>query len=276
MIIYVILGWLTAAGISLPPLLDMRSEHTTETGAIMCTVFQNSYCQSYATFGSLYVPLIVMFQHGKENISTDKGSTAPNRISNIAEHSIEQRRAVPCSRSPNGKATKLCTAAAHGRAQLTAAENSRETNSTEKHRLPLVRTALHIIAPPDSIVTSSNATSAERGIVQHSIVLHIKQQNAGKYRKAHIRNAQGSSAPNRTATVADRSRGQELPTVRRITQNTEYSGRQQCAAETIRGQRSGRHHYIKEISCAWDSMRNRWVSRRLIELIEDLVECLKD
>ncbi|OAD52328.1 5-hydroxytryptamine receptor 1 [Eufriesea mexicana] len=61
-VIYVILGWLAAACMSLPPLLVMRNEHTSETDASMCTVSQNAYCQSYATFGSFYIPLVVMIQ----------------------------------------------------------------------------------------------------------------------------------------------------------------------------------------------------------------------
>ncbi|OAD61305.1 5-hydroxytryptamine receptor 1 [Eufriesea mexicana] len=62
MIIYVSLVWLAAACISLPPLLIMGNEHTTETGATTCTVSQNSYYQIYATFGSFYIPLVVMIQ----------------------------------------------------------------------------------------------------------------------------------------------------------------------------------------------------------------------
>ncbi|OAD62642.1 5-hydroxytryptamine receptor 1 [Eufriesea mexicana] len=38
MVIYVILGWLAATCISLPPLMIMRNERTTETGATMCSL----------------------------------------------------------------------------------------------------------------------------------------------------------------------------------------------------------------------------------------------
>lgn len=63
MIIYVSLVWLGAACISLPPLLIMGNEHTySETGSSLCSVCQNFYYQIYATFGSFYIPLIVMMQ----------------------------------------------------------------------------------------------------------------------------------------------------------------------------------------------------------------------
>ncbi|XP_017793240.1 PREDICTED: 5-hydroxytryptamine receptor 1 [Habropoda laboriosa] len=61
MITYIILVWLTAACISLLPLLIMGNEYTySETGPSLCDVCQNFYYQICATLGSFYIPLIVM------------------------------------------------------------------------------------------------------------------------------------------------------------------------------------------------------------------------
>ncbi|CAK9800099.1 5-hydroxytryptamine receptor 1 [Anthophora quadrimaculata] len=61
MVIYIILVWLVAACISLPPLLIMGNEHTyPESGPSHCDVCQNFYYQICATLGSFYIPLLVM------------------------------------------------------------------------------------------------------------------------------------------------------------------------------------------------------------------------
>lgn len=52
--------WLGAGCISLPPLLIMGNEHFDEDGNAICIVCQNFSYQIYATFGSFYIPLIVM------------------------------------------------------------------------------------------------------------------------------------------------------------------------------------------------------------------------
>ncbi|CAK9828132.1 5-hydroxytryptamine receptor 1 [Anthophora retusa] len=63
MVIYIILVWLAAACISLPPLLIMGNEHTyPESGPSHCSVCQNFYYQICATLGSFYIPLFVMIQ----------------------------------------------------------------------------------------------------------------------------------------------------------------------------------------------------------------------
>lgn len=56
MLLCVFIVWISAAFISLPPLLIMGNEKT-ETS---CSVSQNKAYQVYATFGSFYIPLTVM------------------------------------------------------------------------------------------------------------------------------------------------------------------------------------------------------------------------
>jgi 5-hydroxytryptamine receptor 7 len=60
MIICIILVWLGAACISLPPLLILGNEFGEINGKWQCSVCQNAGYQIYATLGSFYIPLIVM------------------------------------------------------------------------------------------------------------------------------------------------------------------------------------------------------------------------
>ncbi|KAL9694226.1 hypothetical protein quinque_013511 [Culex quinquefasciatus] len=55
----IVLVWLVAACISLPPLLILGNEHMTN-GQPSCSVCQNFFYQIYATLGSFYIPLAVM------------------------------------------------------------------------------------------------------------------------------------------------------------------------------------------------------------------------
>ncbi|XP_055594565.1 5-hydroxytryptamine receptor 1-like [Uranotaenia lowii] len=59
MIACIVLVWLAAACISLPPLLILGNEHMTN-GQPSCSVCQNFFYQIYATLGSFYIPLAVM------------------------------------------------------------------------------------------------------------------------------------------------------------------------------------------------------------------------
>ncbi|XP_058464467.1 5-hydroxytryptamine receptor 1-like [Malaya genurostris] len=59
MIVVIVLVWLVAACISLPPLLILGNEHMTN-GHPSCSVCQNFFYQIYATLGSFYIPLAVM------------------------------------------------------------------------------------------------------------------------------------------------------------------------------------------------------------------------
>ncbi|XP_058813096.1 5-hydroxytryptamine receptor 1-like [Topomyia yanbarensis] len=59
MILVIVLVWLVAACISLPPLLILGNEHMTN-GHPSCSVCQNFFYQIYATLGSFYIPLAVM------------------------------------------------------------------------------------------------------------------------------------------------------------------------------------------------------------------------
>ncbi|XP_053681745.1 5-hydroxytryptamine receptor 1-like [Sabethes cyaneus] len=59
MIALIVLVWLVAACISLPPLLILGNEHMTN-GHPSCSVCQNFFYQIYATLGSFYIPLAVM------------------------------------------------------------------------------------------------------------------------------------------------------------------------------------------------------------------------
>jgi 5-hydroxytryptamine receptor 7 len=59
MMMCVVLVWLGAACISLPPLLILGNEHQID-GRPACLVCQNFGYQIYATFGSFYLPLAVM------------------------------------------------------------------------------------------------------------------------------------------------------------------------------------------------------------------------
>lgn len=59
MMLCVALVWLGAACISLPPLLILGNEHTTD-GRPSCIVCQSFGYQIYATLGSFYIPLAVM------------------------------------------------------------------------------------------------------------------------------------------------------------------------------------------------------------------------
>ncbi|XP_055614930.1 5-hydroxytryptamine receptor 1-like [Toxorhynchites rutilus septentrionalis] len=59
MIACIVLVWLAAACISLPPLLILGNEHMTN-GHPSCSVCQNFFYQIYATLGSFYIPLAVM------------------------------------------------------------------------------------------------------------------------------------------------------------------------------------------------------------------------
>ncbi|XP_052863479.1 5-hydroxytryptamine receptor 1-like [Anopheles cruzii] len=59
MIACIVLVWLAAACISLPPLLILGNEHTIN-GQPACSVCQNFFYQIYATLGSFYIPLAVM------------------------------------------------------------------------------------------------------------------------------------------------------------------------------------------------------------------------
>lgn len=59
MIACIVLVWLVAACISLPPLLILGNEHMTN-GQPSCSVCQNFFYQIYATLGSFYIPLAVM------------------------------------------------------------------------------------------------------------------------------------------------------------------------------------------------------------------------
>ncbi|XP_001357582.3 5-hydroxytryptamine receptor 1 [Drosophila persimilis] len=60
MMLCVMVVWLAAACISLPPLLILGNEHEDEDGMPICTVCQNFAYQIYATLGSFYIPLSVM------------------------------------------------------------------------------------------------------------------------------------------------------------------------------------------------------------------------
>ena len=60
MMLCVVLVWLGAACISLPPLLILGNEHKTPDGRPDCIVCQNVAYQIYATLGSFYIPLAVM------------------------------------------------------------------------------------------------------------------------------------------------------------------------------------------------------------------------
>uniref|UniRef100_A0A182MGW2 G-protein coupled receptors family 1 profile domain-containing protein n=1 Tax=Anopheles culicifacies TaxID=139723 RepID=A0A182MGW2_9DIPT len=59
MIACIVLVWLAAACISLPPLLILGNEHEIN-GQPACSVCQNFFYQIYATLGSFYIPLAVM------------------------------------------------------------------------------------------------------------------------------------------------------------------------------------------------------------------------
>ncbi|XP_058062112.1 5-hydroxytryptamine receptor 1-like [Anopheles bellator] len=59
MIACIVLVWLAAACISLPPLLILGNEHQIN-GQPACSVCQNFFYQIYATLGSFYIPLAVM------------------------------------------------------------------------------------------------------------------------------------------------------------------------------------------------------------------------
>ncbi|XP_062563414.1 5-hydroxytryptamine receptor 1-like [Armigeres subalbatus] len=59
MIICIVLVWLVAACISLPPLLILGNEHMTN-GKPSCSVCQNFFYQIYATLCAFYIPLAVM------------------------------------------------------------------------------------------------------------------------------------------------------------------------------------------------------------------------
>jgi 5-hydroxytryptamine receptor 7 len=59
MMLCVVLVWLGAACISLPPLLILGNEHSID-GKPACLVCQNFGYQIYATLGSFYIPLAVM------------------------------------------------------------------------------------------------------------------------------------------------------------------------------------------------------------------------
>lgn len=60
MMLCVVLVWLGAACISLPPLLILGNEHQNEHGEPICLVCQYFGYQIYATLGSFYIPLAVM------------------------------------------------------------------------------------------------------------------------------------------------------------------------------------------------------------------------
>ncbi|KAJ6638619.1 5-hydroxytryptamine receptor 1 [Pseudolycoriella hygida] len=60
MMLCVVLVWLGAACISLPPLLILSNIHETDAGVPICVVCQNFAYQIYATLGSFYIPLAVM------------------------------------------------------------------------------------------------------------------------------------------------------------------------------------------------------------------------
>ncbi|XP_050522286.1 5-hydroxytryptamine receptor 1-like [Daktulosphaira vitifoliae] len=60
MLVCVLLVWLGAACISLPPVLILGNEHSIVDGVPHCIVCQNSGYQIYATLGSFYIPLTVM------------------------------------------------------------------------------------------------------------------------------------------------------------------------------------------------------------------------
>lgn len=61
MMLCVVLVWLGAACISLPPLLILGNVHKdNKTGKVMCLVNQDPGYQIYATLGSFYIPLAVM------------------------------------------------------------------------------------------------------------------------------------------------------------------------------------------------------------------------
>lgn len=94
MCLCVALVWITAACISLPPLLVLGNEHGTE-GDEQCIVCQEFGYQIYATLGSFYIPLAVMvavyykiFQAAKKIVDEEKKAQSHLLLTRSAESAV--------------------------------------------------------------------------------------------------------------------------------------------------------------------------------------------
>lgn len=94
MCLCVALVWITAACISLPPLLVLGNEHGTD-GDEQCIVCQEFGYQIYATLGSFYIPLGVMvavyykiFQAAKKIVDEEKKAQSHLLLTRSAESAV--------------------------------------------------------------------------------------------------------------------------------------------------------------------------------------------
>ncbi|XP_055523706.1 5-hydroxytryptamine receptor 1-like [Wyeomyia smithii] len=101
MIALIVLVWLVAACISLPPLLILGNEHMTN-GHPSCSVCQNFFYQIYATLGSFYIPLAVMlfvyfqiFRAARRIVNEEK--RAQTRLDTVVNGSATpEKKLGPC------------------------------------------------------------------------------------------------------------------------------------------------------------------------------------
>uniref|UniRef100_A0A182RV80 G-protein coupled receptors family 1 profile domain-containing protein n=1 Tax=Anopheles funestus TaxID=62324 RepID=A0A182RV80_ANOFN len=116
MIACIVLVWLAAACISLPPLLILGNEHEIN-GQPACSVCQNFFYQIYATLGSFYIPLAVMlfvyfqiFRAARRIVMEEK--RAQKRLEsaiNGATQVVTQEKKPPGMAGEKGVAVKVTT-----------------------------------------------------------------------------------------------------------------------------------------------------------------------
>ncbi|XP_053660444.1 5-hydroxytryptamine receptor 1-like [Anopheles marshallii] len=116
MIACIVLVWLAAACISLPPLLILGNEHEIN-GQPACSVCQNFFYQIYATLGSFYIPLAVMlfvyfqiFRAARRIVMEEK--RAQKRLEsaiNGATQAVTQEKKPPGLAGEKGAAVKVTT-----------------------------------------------------------------------------------------------------------------------------------------------------------------------
>ncbi len=107
MMLCVILVWLGAACISLPPLLILGNEHE-DSGKPTCLVCQNFGYQIYATLGSFYIPLAVMlfvyyqiFRAARRIVMDEK--RAQTRLEGALNGVSQQEKPINAIGSPHQK-----------------------------------------------------------------------------------------------------------------------------------------------------------------------------